>query len=196
MGPPRGSASSLNVVSLGCGPGNDAVGAILWAVHRGDFERVHVDAFDFAEGWGPVVESVGEACQPQRDTEMELLRVGLLQNIQVSMRFGLADLRAPAEENRAIMDAVMAADIVMLMYCVHESQAAEHELFPAMLGALRSGCSVVVCDMWNKCIDAITTCVAKTEAATEVKYVCIPLGSEQAFPFKGVCITKLPPLDY
>ena len=182
--------STLNIVSLGCGPGNDAVGAILWAVHTGGFERVHVEAFDFAEGWGPVVEAVEEACQPQCDPERELERVGLLKNVTVSLQFGLADLRQGPEENVPILEAVQGADIVMLMYCAHESQAAEHQLFPAVLGALRPGCSVVVCDMWTKCIDAIMACVTKTEAEKGASFDCVPLGSEQAFPFKGVCITR------
>jgi len=160
-------------------------------VHSENFERVHVDAFDFAEGWGGVVESVNEALQPQRDEERELERIALLKGVQVSMRFDMADLRLPPEENGSIMEAVGGADVIMLMYCVHESQAAEHQLFPAVLAALKPGCSVIVCDMWTKCIDAITACVAKTEAETGLSFECIPLGSEQVFPFKGVAISKM-----
>jgi len=134
--------------------------------------------------------SSGNCLSPQADEVLEAERAKLLKDVEVTMRFDTADLRTHPDENGTVMSAVPAADVIMLMYCVHESKAAEHELLPSILKEMRLGASMIVCDMWTKCIDAIREVVVQVETDSLCRYELVPLGSEQAFPFKGILIQR------
>ena len=57
--------------------------------------------------------------------------------MEVSMQFNVANLRKPPAENEMLIDMVPSADLVTLMYVVHESQATQHELLPEVLATAR-----------------------------------------------------------
>ena len=52
---------------------------------------------------------------------------------------------------------------------------------------------MVVVDMWEKCVAAMRQCAMETAEATGTAFHLVPIGSEQAFPFKGLVIHKKDP---
>jgi len=157
---PQHGTSTLRVVSIGCGPGNDALGSVIWAAHQPSILDVHVDAFDFVAGWRGVVEAAAGALSAMHsEPEQERLRQALLapglgtsRVLGVSINFGLGDLRAPASEGGSVLEAVRKANVVMLMYVVHESRAVEFDLFPEVLKAAPVSLRRIMCYASDPCV--------------------------------------------
>ena len=109
--------------------------------------------FKIEMGWRGVVEAAaGALAAPHSEPEQECRRQALLapgpgasRLLGVSISFGLGDLRAPVSEGGSVLEAVRRADVIMLMYVVHESQALEFDLFPEVLKAAPVSLREIMC---------------------------------------------------
>eukprot|EP01061_Rhynchopus_euleeides_P003794 TRINITY_DN13066_c0_g1_i1.p1 TRINITY_DN13066_c0_g1~~TRINITY_DN13066_c0_g1_i1.p1 ORF type:complete len:405 (+),score=141.15 TRINITY_DN13066_c0_g1_i1:55-1215(+) len=187
--PPAGvlpEAPVIRVASIGGGPGNDALGfsvfANIFGEQHGWCQAVEVDStvYDFAPGWGNVVEKLDAALQ---DASV----ASLIPLARTRFSFELCDLQHNAGEptNAALMGAVPTFHYFMFCYCLHESRALSmSDLFAEVCRTAQPGAVIVVLEVFKQvALDA-----AEVAAEYGFAYHDVPSGTNA--PFNGGYFVK------
>ncbi len=185
-----GSLPPIRIASLGGGPGNDALGFLLFAVLCGtsaskapvvgaaktthpDFHRrLKVTVYDFCRGWEDIVKQVGAA--------LPAVMSGIIdENTSESSRppppppysleFAVCDLQQPpsSAKNADVMRGASEVDLTICSFCCHESGAAtkrplSDNLLRRLLQEMKHGAALLVIDLWEKSISEVAILIEET----------------------------------
>ena len=197
---PEAAGSAVRVSSVGGGPGNDAVGYLLFsalvAADRAP-PQTAVTVYDFCPEWGETVDAVAAALPAAlggiaiEDDETAAHSTGVRGEMRLG--FELCDLRQPpsAAVNGRVVAAAPGVDLTICSFCCHESGAASVQppsanLLRALLCKARLGSALLVLDLWKQCVEEVAELVRAVGG-----FALYPLGSSQHFPFKGFVAVRL-----
>ena len=200
---PEAAGSAVRVSSVGGGPGNDAVGYLLFsalvAADRAP-PQTAVTVYDFCPEWGETVDAVAAALPAAlggiaiEDDETAAHSSGeVAKGGEMRLGFELCDLRQPpsAAVNGRVVAAAPGVDLTICSFCCHESGAAgvqppSANLLRALLCKAGLGSALLVLDLWKQCVEEVAELVRAIGG-----FVLYPLGSSQHFPFKGFVAVRL-----
>ena len=200
---PEAAGSAVRVSSVGGGPGNDAVGYLLFsALVAADTAppQTAVTVYDFCPEWGETVDAVAAALPSAlggiaiEDDETAAHSSGeVAKGGEMRLGFELCDLRQPpsAAVNGRVVAAAPGVDLTICSFCCHESGAASvappsANLLRALLCKARLGSALLVLDLWKQCVEEVAELVRAVGG-----FALYPLGSSQHFPFKGFVAVRL-----
>jgi hypothetical protein len=202
---------TLRVASIGGGPGNDAVGFLLFNALALRAPRCEATVYDFADSWRPICGAVHAAlCSSpaaalvSEDTALPataLAGANASEGADVpsettprklSLRFSLCDLQAPAEapSNAALLAAAASGEsrVFLFSYCCYEARAHEHPLLPRILRDCAAGSVLVFLDMRERDVDRVRALASTLGPGSS--FHARRLGSRRNFPFKGLLLVK------
>ena len=188
-----GTADSLppiRIASLGGGPGNDALGCLLFAALCGasankataegageaiqsDFHRqLKVTVYDFCRGWEDIVKQVSAALPVVMSGIIDELPLGSSRPPPPpwhSMEFAVCDLQLPPSSatNAEVMRDASEVDLIVCSFCCHESGAAtkrplSENLLRRLLQEMKYGSALLVIDLWEKSISEVANLIKET----------------------------------
>jgi hypothetical protein len=209
----------VRVASIGGGPGNDAVGYVLYNRQQprpGGLlppTRIDVTVFDFCPEWEPIVRSVGTALAATGHAASQYLggnasdqswfreasqrnasaAGGALSTSLLDVRFDfrLADLTAHTSSavNTSLLQAVPDTDVFLFSNVCHETRAWEHTMLPEILRNASPGALFLFVDLWRKDLELVRQCIATNTEAGHYDKVQF-LGTTRAFPFKALAAQR------
>lgn len=207
----------IRIASLGGGPGNDAVGCLLFAAlcasdkrvetcseeTPGKLRQLEVTVYDFCPGWAGIVKQVAAALPAVMHTIVD--GDGAISSaappLQHSLEFALCDLQLPPSStvNSAVMCSAAELDLVVCSYCCHESGAAtrrplSENLLRRLLQEMKCDAALLVIDLWEKSINEVAALiqdVGNIDHGQCGSFAVMRLGSSRDFPFKGLFAVKI-----
>ena len=211
-GEQRRDKSTVRVLSIGGGPGNDLAGFLVFNALVRRATSVHATVYDFSSSWQEIVEE-GVACFS--DSELAAAdppTVALVDSRNdssdsrnaaptavapavivpaIAINFALADLRAPIEEpvNQDVLQAAPEADFFLFSYVARESAAANYPLLGELLRRAKKGSVFIFLDPSILDVNAVTAVVEAV--LPEQNYAKFPVGSHRLYPFIGVAFVVL-----
>ena len=177
----------VRVASIGGGPGNDAVGLLVYHKQQPEIRmigpRINLDVYDFCAEWEPIVRSVGNAFKCGNDQQSS----SSFDKIDVRFDFNLADLITHTSDpiNKRLLVAAPETDVFIFSNVCHETRAWEHTMLPEILRLAPPGSLFLFVDLWKKDLKCVNECILQVGS-----FKTMFLGSSQAFPFKALVAKK------
>ena len=178
------SLPPIRIASLGGGPGNDALGCLLFASlcvtnptkgansvaspvqasRPKHLRRLQVTVYDFCRDWEEIVRQVGAALPMVMASITDELPSGSSRPsaLQCSLGFALCDLQLPPSSatNVDVTRSASEVDLIVCSFCCHESGAATKRplsanLLGQLLQEMKYGAALLVIDLWEKSINEV-----------------------------------------
>ena len=181
------SLPPIRIASLGGGPGNDALGCLLFAAlcdtsaskataaGAGEgtqpifYRQLKVTVYDFCRGWEDVVNQVSAALPAVMSGIIDELALGSSRPPPPpwhSLEFAVCDLQLPPSSatNAEVMRGASEVDLIVCSFCCHESGAAtkrplSENLLRRLLQEMKYGSALLVIDLWEKSITEVANLI-------------------------------------